>query len=245
MMDMLEPTRDPATPTLVLLHGAGGSAMVWPPELLSLPGVNVAALDLPGHGGAPRPGRRTVRQYATAVAETVSASGLSSLVLVGHSMGGAIALELAAAGLPGLRGLVLLGTSGRLRVGQPLFEALSDDFSAATTRISELSFGPGTPPALRQAAAEELRRCGSMTLTGDFLACNGFDRRAALPTLEMPTLVISGSADRMVPPRHSEATAAALPQGAFSLIEGVGHFVMQEAPALVGEQVAKFVSRVY
>jgi pimeloyl-ACP methyl ester carboxylesterase len=159
-------------------------------------------------------------------------------------MGGAIALELAAVGLPGLRGLALLGTSGRLRVGRPLFEAFSDDFGAATTLISELSFGPAAPHALRQAAAEGLRRCGSLTVTGDFLACNGFDRRATLSTLDVTALVISGSADRMVPPHHSEAMAAALPRGTFSLIEGVGHFVMQEAPLPIVELVGQFVDRV-
>lgn len=79
-----------------------------------------------------------------------------------------------------------------------------------------------------------------MTMTGDLLACNAFDRRAALPDITLPVLVISGTADRMVPHRHSAATAAALPQATLATVEGAGHFVMQETPAEAGRLMAAF-----
>lgn len=232
---------DAPGPALILLHGAAGSAAVWPRALLELPGTHTVAIDLPGHGRSPQPGRRSVRQYADSVAQFLRDEALSEVIIAGHSMGGAVALELARRQLPGVRGLILLSSSGRLRVGGPLFAALSDDFAQAATLLAGLSFAAEAPDELRQAAVAEIIDCGTLVTTGDFLACNHFDLTAELPNIALPTLVISGTADQMVPLRYSAATAAALPNATLRPIEGAGHFVMREAPDEVALLVKSFV----
>jgi pimeloyl-ACP methyl ester carboxylesterase len=82
-------------PPMVLLHGAGGDYLVWPPEIRRLPGIRVYALDLPGHGKSGGPGCQSVEDYARAVVGLMDAVGLWRAAFVGHSMGGAIALTLA------------------------------------------------------------------------------------------------------------------------------------------------------
>ena len=77
-----------AGPALLLLHGAGGSHLVWPGALRRLAETRVLALDLPGHGRSAPPGRRTIAHYAAAVNDFIAAAGLPEVVIAGHSMGG-------------------------------------------------------------------------------------------------------------------------------------------------------------
>lgn len=214
--------------TLLLLHGAGGSRAVWPREMLDLPETTTIALDLPGHGRSPLPGRRTIGQYADTVAAFVTVQGLQDVVLAGHSMGGAIALDLARRKMPSLRGLVLLGAASRMRVGTKLFALLGTDYAQVVEFISNLCFAVESPALLRQMCADELLACDPLVTTGDFMACHHFDVTADLGGIDLPILVVSGSEDRMVPARYSAAMVAALPAATFHAIEGAGHFVMQE-----------------
>ncbi len=78
-------------PALVLIHGAGGTHLHWPAELRMLDSTAVYALDLPAHGKSAPPGRTSIEEYADDIAAFVEALGLEHVVLVGHSMGGAIA----------------------------------------------------------------------------------------------------------------------------------------------------------
>ena len=225
---------------MLLIHGAGGSAAVWPAAIRERPGIQTIALDLPGHGRSPQPGRRSIAHYADAVSEFIRREKLHRVVVAGHSMGGAIALELARRRLPELAGAILLGAGGRLRVNPLLFTALSEDFPGAVQTITSLSFAEDAPEALRRANTSEMLRCGSPVITGDLLACNRFDLTAALPSIALPVLLISGTADRMVPHRHSAATAAALPNATLQSVDKAGHLVMQEAPHQVAEHMADF-----
>ncbi len=237
-------TKAEGRPTLLLIHGAGGASTVWPDVLLGLKTCQTVLLDLPGHGRSPQPGRRTISHYADAVTRFIDSQSLSNVLIGGHSMGGAVALELARRELPNLRGLVLIGSSSRLRVGLPLFATLSNDFNQAADMISEWSFAKDAPPGLRQQATESMRVCGSLVTTGDFLACNHFDVTADLEQMALPALIISGTADRMVPHRHSAKTAAAMPQATFQALEGVGHYPMQEKSATVARLIEAFVGSV-
>ncbi|MEZ4516884.1 MAG: alpha/beta hydrolase [Chloroflexota bacterium] len=226
---------------LVLLHGAGASGVVWPDALFNLPGIQTMALDLPGHGQSPPPGRRTVSHYVDAVAGYLGHMASTEFVVAGHSMGGAIALELASRNLPGLRGVVLLGSSNRMPVSSSLFALLSEDYEQAVSLVTHLSFSADAATESRELAANTMRQCGQWITTGDFIACNQYDMTAELPHLPLPILVISGTADRMIPHRFSAATAEALPKARLVSIEGAGHYVMLEAPDAVAGSIAEFI----
>ena len=77
---------------MVLIHGAGGDHLFWPPEMRRLPDYRVITLDLPGHGKTEGPGCQSIQDYARDVAEFMDVASLSRAVFVGHAMGGAIAL---------------------------------------------------------------------------------------------------------------------------------------------------------
>jgi pimeloyl-ACP methyl ester carboxylesterase len=82
-------------PPVILLHGAGGNYITWPPQIRRLPGLNLFAVDLPGHGKSEGMGRQSIRAYADDVLALIESLRLRPAALAGISMGGAIALTLA------------------------------------------------------------------------------------------------------------------------------------------------------
>src|SRR5512140_1427122 len=80
-------------PPVVLIHGAGGNHLYWPPELRRMPNQRVFAVDLPGHGNSHGVGHHTIDDYAEGILAFAKALKLASIALVGHSMGGALALQ--------------------------------------------------------------------------------------------------------------------------------------------------------
>jgi len=122
-------------PPVILIHGAGGNHLYWPPELRRLAGFRVLALDLPGHGKSSGVGLQSIRDYASSLMTYMDAVGLSRAVIVGHSMGGAIALTLCLDHAERVAGLGLIATGALARKsscteqhGQPgyLFVGSSD-----------------------------------------------------------------------------------------------------------------------
>jgi len=111
-------------PAVVCVHGAGGSHLNWPAEILRLPGAVVYALDLPGHGRSTGSGRQTVGEYVAMLVSLLDALNLPDAVIVGHSMGSAVALEMALAHPDRVRGLVLVGSGARLRVAPAILQVM-------------------------------------------------------------------------------------------------------------------------
>jgi len=225
-------------PPLVLVHGAGGTRLHWPPTLRRLPGVEVYALDLPGHGEAPGPWQSTIEGYRQAIVEWMQALGLPPAVIVGHSMGGALALSLALDAPERVAGIVLVGTGARLRVHPLLLEAAASGGLPTETLATLVSwwYSPEAPHRLRELATRVLAATNTEVLYGDFLACDGFDVMERLGAIDRPALVVVGEDDRMTPVKYARFLAENLPVARLEVIPGAGHMVMLEKPAAV-EQV--------
>src|SRR5512139_1972635 len=105
---------------VLLIHGAGESHLVWPFGLRRLPGTIVYAIDLPGHGKSAGPGRITIADYAEWLVSWLDTRRVPAAVLIGHSMGGAIAQWLALTCPDRTAALVLVATGAKLRVAPQL-----------------------------------------------------------------------------------------------------------------------------
>jgi pimeloyl-ACP methyl ester carboxylesterase len=229
--------------TLLLIHGAGGSSLVWPPELREMAGARVIAPDLPGHGQSEPPGRRAIPQYAAVVESLAGALGVKNVVLAGHSMGGATALWLALSGKLRVRGLVLIGTSMRMPVGDVLLGGAINSLDRAADFIVEHGFAAAAEEN-RELIRRQILDAGETVTFGDFLACSRFDFRKHVGAVDCPALVIIGAADRMIQPRFIEALARELPHGRQVHLQGAGHFVMLERPKETAELVQRFVDEI-
>src|SRR5512135_1261958 len=114
---------------VILLHGAGGNCLFWPPGLRRLEGLRIYAPDLPGHGKSAGIGKQSILDYAGCLLDFMRALTISKAIFVGHSMGGAIALHLAIHHPRHTLALTLLGAGARMRVAP---ELLDNSTSAAT-----------------------------------------------------------------------------------------------------------------
>lgn len=219
---------NPDLPPVLLLHGAGSNHLGWPPGLRRLLDFTVYALDLPGHGRSDPPGHDTIEAYAADVAASLVALNLDKVVIIGHSMGGAIAQMLALLYPEKVAGLILIGTGARLPVSQVIFDKAQTDLEAVIDFVTRYSWAKETPRWLRAGTKKLMRDTGSKVVHGDFLACNAFDVRDQLGSIQVSTLVIVGDTDMMAPPKFSHFLAEHLPKADLVTIEGGGHMMMLE-----------------
>jgi pimeloyl-ACP methyl ester carboxylesterase len=228
-------------PPLLLIHGAGGTHMHWPAALRRLPGWNVYALDLPGHGKSAGPGCDSIGAYCDVVYRFVQASGLERVILAGHSMGGAIVQEFALYYPGRLAGIVLVGTGARLRVAPAILEGIRSDFSATVRTIADWVHDKNVPEQLKRLYVQRTLENDPAVMVGDFYACDQFDRRADVGRIETPALVVCGSNDVMTPPKFSESLAQSLPHARLARIPNAGHMAALEAPEAVTAAVTDFL----
>ncbi|MGE5841679.1 MAG: alpha/beta fold hydrolase [Deltaproteobacteria bacterium] len=231
-------------PSLLFVHGAGGSAEIWQDQVGFFEGLHsVFRIDLPGHGGSGRSGEDRIRTYAERVrlcSEKLFAK--SPFVLVGHSMGGAIVLDLALDPPPGLRGLVLVGSGAKLAVTHAIFQMLSEDPGAFFRSIDQFAFSLTAPQALRDRFIRMTRQCPLAVIFNDFKACDHFDIRSRLQEIKLPTLVVCGEEDQLTPVKYSRYLHENVAGSCLVLIPGAGHLVMAEQSDLFNRAVLSFLN---
>jgi pimeloyl-ACP methyl ester carboxylesterase len=231
----------PDGPTMVLVHGAGGTRLHWPAELRRLSGATVYTLDLPGHGRSGGQGYDTIQGYAETVVAFLQAVGTERTIIAGHSMGGAIAQTLALDFSTYVGGLVLIGTGARLRVAPAILETIRGDFERSTELITAFAWSPDAPRALTKLGQQALLETGSDVLLGDFAACDRFDVMKRLGGIEVPTLIVTGTADQLTPVKYARFLAEHISGARYMMIEGAGHMVMLEQPAEIAKAVLQFL----
>jgi pimeloyl-ACP methyl ester carboxylesterase len=234
-----------AAPPVVLIHGSGMNARYWVEQLRGRGGAAIA-IDLPGHGESDGRAAMTLDQDVELTAAFIDVVSDRPVIAVGHSLGGAIVLALAARHRTSVSGLVLLASCARLRgsesAGRWLLpfvpRALRKElvFSAA----ARLLFAPAAPTATVRFGMQELRSCRSETLARDVALARSMDMTAAAQMLRVPTLILCGTRDELTPPALSRELQALIAGSRLELIEGAGHMVHIEAPGAVNAAIDRF-----
>ena len=235
---------DPESPPILLIHGAGGSHLYWPPDIRRLNGFRVVALDLPGHGKSEGIGRQSISDYVEAVQDFMDAVDMPAAVVAGHSMGSAIALQLALDAPDRVLALVMVSGGSRLRVNPSILENAANPatFSLAVKAINDWAFGLESDPRVRELASQRMEKETRPTvLHGDFVACNDFDASERLDEVTKPALFICGTEDKMTPLRYSHAIHEQVKKSELVEIEGAGHMVMIEKSREVAQALEEFI----
>jgi pimeloyl-ACP methyl ester carboxylesterase len=240
--------------SLVFVHGAGSNRDFWHGQRPAFPEAHY--LNLPGHteacdrSGAGE-GIRSVEEYADWVAGYIEARALNSVVLNGHSMGGAIALTLALRRPAWLSAIVLTGTGARLRVLPRLLDLLRVDYPAAVDLIVEQSFArsPGGELTYAQRAhlngtRRQLLRAPQEVTLGDHEACDRFDVMSQVSEITLPTLCLVGAQDRRTPPKYSEYLHSNIKGSCLEVVEAAGHMLPLEQPEEYNRRLSEFLSAV-
>lgn len=230
---------------IVLLHGIGGAS--WG-------GLVPAALDwpMPGFGGtAPLP-EMTFPALALALRDALDARGIARATLVGHSMGGMLALEFAAT-FPGrVAKLVLYATTPAFGGRDPAFaEAFlaarlgpldGATMAEAAPAMLDGMFEPGADPAALPQALAALAATPDDVYRATLRCLTTFDRRAALSGIAVPTLLIAGERDQAAPLRTMQRMAESIPGAKLVVVPGAGHFVHLEQPAAFRAALMPFLA---
>lgn len=246
---------DPSLPTVLLLHGTGASTHSWRDLLPRLSDrCQVIAPDLPGHGFSGWPQQRssfTLPGMARAVADLMQAQGRAADLIVGHSAGAAVAVQMCLDGLAAPRAVIglnaallpLPGVAGavfspmaRTLVLNPLVPRFFA-WTAAWPGMSERLLA-GTGSSL-DAAGQRLyaRLVASPPHVAAALAMMaGWDLAAfarGLPQLRTPLRLVVGERDRTLPPDQAWQVAARVPGATVTALPGLGHLAHEEQPQAV------------
>jgi len=226
-------------PPLLLIHGAGGTHQDMPVYLRRMAGAQAIAPDLPGHGQSAAPGRQTITDYAADMVALLDALSIDRANVAGHSMGGAIAQQIALDAPERVNALVLMGTGARLVVNDQILTGILEDAEATAHQIMKWAWAADTPDDLRAQSVQRLLQIDPTTTHGDYVACNTFDVRERLGEIRVPTLILSADADKMTPPRWSAFLAEHITGAEHITYAGAGHMFPLER----GQQVAADVQR--
>lgn len=214
------------TATIVFIHGAGFCGKIWTRQVRRY--ANSTALNLPGHT---TPGAvDSIAGFADFVRLHLNAAGVKDVVLVGHSMGGAVAMQYALEAPANLRHLILVSTGARLKVSPGIMSAIEGSYEGAIEMIMDYALTPQPDKSLRAFLSGMMSEVGAETTHRDYAACNGFDIMARVGETRVPTLVICGTRDRLTPPKYSEYLRQQIKGSSLRLVEGAGHMVMLERP---------------
>jgi pimeloyl-ACP methyl ester carboxylesterase len=241
--DVQPAKRQPAA-TLVLIHGAGGSHLSWRRQFGELSDqFRIIAVDLPGHGQSEGAGEATIDAYSGYVVELIKSLGLRDVILGGHSMGGAIALDIALREPARIAGLLLAGTGAKLRVLPAIFSVIREDFELAIQGMAGFMFGPVASSELIEEEKELLAKSSADVMLRDFTACDSFDIMEKVGSIHLPTLIVCGKEDRLTPPKYSELLHENIPGSELILLNECGHLSMLEQSDKFNKCLTSFIMK--
>jgi pimeloyl-ACP methyl ester carboxylesterase len=254
-------------PVLLLIHGIAGTLDNWEPVIEPLArNHTVLAPDLPGHGGSePGAGDYSLGALAAGLRDLLVALGHDRATLVGHSLGGGIAMQFAyqfpevaerlvlvcsgglggevslilrAATLPGSGSVIAATAALATVIGRSLGRGLAAVGLRPTPDVAEIARGYAS-------LADRERRTVFLTTLRTVVGAGG-QRMAGgdrfYLTGTMPVLIIWGARDPIIPVRHGELAHAAIPASRLEIFEGAGHLPQLESPARFVSVLERFIA---
>jgi len=248
-----EAAGDVALTPLVFLHGIGGAARAWRGQLDHFGArYRAVAWDMPGYGGSAPLASVSITTLADALQDFLLQIGAKRPVLIGHSIGGMIVQQWLTKHRDMAAAVVLAQTS-------PAFGNAAGDWqksfiearlgpldrgetmrTLAPSLVKEI-IGDEPDPAGMELARDCMSSVPEATYRVTMLSMLGFDLRAALKTIAVPTLVLSGSRDKNAPAPTMAKMASYIPSAEYIDIEGAGHLVNLERPAAFNAALDRFL----
>jgi pimeloyl-ACP methyl ester carboxylesterase len=251
-------------PVLLLVHGLGGAWQNW---LENLPALGrefrVLAVDLPGFGGSdPLPPPAAMETHAEVLAVLLDRLGIDRVTIVGHSMGGLVTVLFAQAHEERLNGVVMV-CAGGIELGWWRLQAIVQGFTLFNAIMSRpgvvravalrprlrnllMSGALGDPSAVSPALASQV--LPPMAEAPGFLDALSAGSKAVAEAraedIRLPTLMIWGEQDPILPVQRARELAEAMPDASLVAFPGVGHCPMMEVPRAFDEALLTFARRV-
>jgi len=242
--------------TLIFLHGNYASSRWWLPQLERLPpNVQAFAPDLRGCGNPQgvslstkeKKGQISIQDLSNDLAEFISALNLKNLILIGHSLGGVVATDYTLRNLNSVCGLLLedTGPPNEILTGffaQSLFIPLEFGSRILMRNALRLAGIPRRGDLARSLVLDALAASPGqyMAFTS---AVSRWNVESDLPSLDVPTLIVWGSKDRIMPPRIGRLYLRSLPQAEMLIVPGAGHSPHLERPNFFAGALNQFIDK--
>jgi pimeloyl-ACP methyl ester carboxylesterase len=241
-------------PAVVLLHGFPLDHRMWSGQIesLSSAGHRVIAPDFRGFGQSLPEGPFTMESLADDVHALVEQIGVIPFVLAGLSMGGYVALAYARKYPGSLRGLMLLDTKaepdtaeGREGRGKMIQLVRDKGSRAVGDAMQPKLLAANANPDVVNRLREMTDATSPITIEHALVAMRDRpDHTGMLPSIQAPTLVITGDADAITPPAMCQTMQRAIPHSQLAIIRNSGHMTTMEEPEQVNDAMREFLSRV-
>jgi len=235
---------DPEKPTLMFIHGSGGSSALWENQVDALKTqVNTIAIDLPGHGKSSGPGLDRVEDYCAAVVDFIETAGIPTPVPCGLSIGGAIVLQLVLEHRRRFKAAILVNTGARLRVMPSLFEIIREDYKGYLNSITAFAASGKTDPVKLATFMAESAKCPSEVTYGDFTACDRFNVMEKLSSITTPVLILTAEDDNLTPPKYGLYIKEQIKNSSIINIKEAGHLSPLEQPEVFNIAVTDYLKQ--
>lgn len=237
---------------IIFIHGAGDSSAVWSRQTHDLFARHrVLAIDLPGHGARlAESGHDRHEENAEEVRRLMDRAGVAKAVVVGHSMGGGVALMLALNHPDRVSALVLVATGARLKMRPDFLDSAAKTAAEfghrkpAHTHIIPAAqmVHPDIPASVVAALEAMIGDASAQATYADFQANNSFDVMARLPEIKVPALVVGGDADRMAPEKFCRFLADNIAGAKLEMLSACGHYPQVEQEQAFNRVLETFLS---
>jgi pimeloyl-ACP methyl ester carboxylesterase len=232
---------------ILLLHGAGSNGHAWHYQYDHLgKRHSPIAVDLPAHGRSSGvEGLPTIADYANFTDALLEALNLDEVVVAGHSMGGAIAMELVLRHPKRVRGLILIATAAKFNIPD---DRINSWRAVAMGRSSQPFTNDGYSPKTIAAKPEVIREgWGEQIQTdprvrwGDLLACSQADLREQIARIDKPTLILAGADDNITPVADAELLKTRIKNAHLEVIPDAAHRLTTERPDAANAAIERFL----
>ena len=239
---------------VVFVHGFPHHRRLWAPQLRALAGhTRAIALDLPGFGESDLPERFTIDAWADGIARFLDALEIERAVIAGLSMGGYITLAFWRLHRERVLALVLADTragadteEGKQKRRETIELARREGPTAVARALLPGMVGKSTREREPSVVASMRAMLESASVESIVGACEAMmnrpDATASLATIDVPTLIISGDEDVLIPPKESRAMHSAISGSRLDIIPGAGHVSNVERPAAFNQVLCEFLA---
>ncbi len=195
---------------VLYIHGTGCNTRLWEQHMTAIADTHTpVAIDLPGHGQSEGNGFRGVADYSHFAVQLAATLGWNRFVVAGHSLGGAIALAIAAYHAELLNGLMLIDTGARLRVHPNLLRASRQAAETGQRPSVNRTWGyaSSTPQSVVQAVYDMTADTDLGVTYKDWISDDTFDFMSRVQDIQVPTLAICGDEDNLTPVKYQRSGA--------------------------------------
>jgi pimeloyl-ACP methyl ester carboxylesterase len=230
---------------LIFIHGSGGNSNTWKNQLDLDIDYDLVVLDLPSHDKSDNYSDLTLNLYVEVVHQFIKTFKFESVILCGHSLGGAVIQQYYFTYPKEVSGLILCNTGGKLRVAPFILKSLKENYSKFLKSLPAGAFYRTTSKKLIDLYVEETSKIGSEVTYTDFKICDNFNVLNKLSTINIPCLIIVGKQDQLTPVKYSEYFHDNIKNSELCIINKAGHMVMVEKPNEFNQAIKDYINKYF